>query len=170
MVVKTQDKHPGRRGAMGLHVGVENVQQYFPQHVSMVELEFDHLQIACLLEPSFWQGRPEIHDPRLSSWLESKRNSGKLGPHDAAMTMVPCGISAFKLQIGVESRDVESRDKADHELAAPPTPAYFCPVVTPAALLERRKRSLPSASAAMQDRRRTSRLKGDDRTSFTASH
>ncbi len=167
MVVKTQDRHPGRRGAMGLHVGAENVRQYFPPNVSTIELELDHLQIACSLEPSFWLGNPEIHDTRLSSWLESKRNSGKLGAHDAPVTMIPCGQYAFKLQIGAETAP---RDHADYALTGPPTPAYFSPVVAPAALLDRRKRNLGHALGIQPDRRRVGRLKSDERPTPAASH
>ena len=56
----------------GLHVGATNVRRYFPKHVSVVELQLDHLQIQCGLKPDFWRGQPEIDDPRLCSWLESK--------------------------------------------------------------------------------------------------
>jgi len=157
MVVKTQNRRPGHRGAMGLHVGAENVQQYFPPNVSTVELELDHLQIACSLDPSFWQGNPEIHDTRLSCWLESKRNSGKLGSHEAPVTMIPCGEFAFKVQIGVES---VPRDNADYALTGPPTPAYFAPVVAATELLDRRRRDL----GHKPNRRQIARLKSDDRT------
>jgi len=163
MVVKTQDKHPGHRGAMGLHVGAENVQQYFPPHVSTIELELDHLQIACSLDPSFWQDDPEIHDTRLSSWLESKRNSGKLGTRDALIAMIPLGQFSFKVQIGTEPA---APDNADYALTGPPTPAYFSPVVAPAALLERRRRNL----GHKPDRRQIGRLKSDERPSPAASH
>jgi len=167
MVVKTQDRHSGHRGAMGLHVGAENVEQYFPANVSMIELELDHLRIACSLDASFWNGHPEIHDMRLSSWLESKRNSGKLGAHDAPVTLIPCGEYAFKVHIGVE---IVPKDNADYALTGPPTPAYFSPVVSPAALLDRRKRNLGNAMGIRPDRRRIGRLKSDERPSPAASH
>jgi hypothetical protein len=158
MVVKTQDSRPGHRGAMGLHVGAENVEQYFPPHVSIIELELDHLQIACSLDPSFWQGHPEIHDTRLSSWLEAKRSSGKLGASEAPITMIPCGEYAFKVQIGLDSI---SKDNAGHALTGPPTPAYFAPVVAATELLDRRRRDL----GRKPERRRVARLKSDDRPS-----
>ena len=166
MVVKTQDRRPGHRGAMGLHVGAENVQQYFPPHVSTIELELDHLQIACSLDPSFWQGRPEIHDMRLSSWLESKRSSGKLGANEAQITMIPCGEYVFKVHIGLDSL---SKDNADYALTGPPTPAYFAPIVAPTELLDRRRRDL----GRKPERRRVARLNSDDRPSppsFAASN
>jgi hypothetical protein len=151
---------------MGLHVGAENVQQYFPPHVSTIELELDHLQIACSLDPSFWEGHPEIHDTRLSSWLESKRSSGKLSANEAPITMIPCGKYAFKVQIGLES---VPRDHADFALPRPPTPAYFAPLVAATDLLDRRRRDL----GRKPDRRQVARLKSDDRPSppsFAASN
>ena len=166
MVVKTQDRRPGHRGAMGLHVGAENVQQYFPPHVSIIELELDHLQIACSLDPSFWQGHPEIHDTRLSSWLESKRSSGKLGASEAPITMIPCGNYAFKVQIGLES---VPRDKTDYAVTGPPAPAYFTPVVAATERLDLRRCDL----GRKPERRRVARLKSDDRPSppsFAASN
>jgi len=153
---------------MGLHVGAENVRQHFPPHLQQVELELDHLQIACSLDPSFWHGRPEIHDTRLSSWLESKRNSGKLSAHDAPLTLVPCGKYTFKIQIGGEAS--ASKDNADYALTGPPTPAYFSPVVAPATLLDRRKRNLGQVLGIHPDRRRVGRLKSDERPSPAASH
>jgi hypothetical protein len=60
-------------------------------------LQLDHLQIQCGLLPHFWEGRPEIHDPRLCDWLESKN------PHDRPcrtpipMAMIPSGKNSFKL-------------------------------------------------------------------------
>lgn len=167
MVAKTQDRQPGHRGAMGLHVGAENVQQYFPPNVSVIELELDHLQIACSLEPSFWQGKAEIHDTRLSSWLESKRASGKLGAHDAPVTLIPTGNYAFKLQIGVEALPKES---ANYALTGPPTPAYFSPVVAPADLLERRRRNLGHAHGSRPERRRIGKLRSDERPSPSANY
>jgi len=50
MVVKT---HCKGRGLTGLHVGVSNVRRYFPRHVSVIELQLDHLQIHCGLDPAF---------------------------------------------------------------------------------------------------------------------
>jgi hypothetical protein len=167
MVVKTQHRHPGHRGAMGLHVGAENVQRYFPPDVLTIELELDHLQIACSLDPSFWQDSPEIHDTRLSCWLEAKRNSGKLGAFDAPLAMIPCGRHTFKVQVGTEALPT---DNPDYAPAGPPTAAYFAPVVAPATLLDRRRRNLASALGHKPDRRRVARLKSDDRTAPAANH
>ena len=77
MVVKTQSKG---RGLTGLHVGATNVRRYFPRDISVIELQLDHLQIQCGLGPEFWQDEPEIHDPRLCAWLESKNFHNKLQP------------------------------------------------------------------------------------------
>ncbi|HEX4322596.1 MAG TPA: hypothetical protein VHZ52_16905 [Acidobacteriaceae bacterium] len=159
MVVLTQDRHTGHSGAVGLHIGAVNVQQYFPRGVEMVELELDHLRIVCPLEPSFWQDQPEIHDHRLSSWLEAKRNSGKLGLRSAPVAMIPCGRSSFRLQI-------LAKDETDHALTGPPATAYFSPTVSPAVLLERRRHGSPVKS----DRRKVVRIKVDERTSPAKNH
>src|ERR1035437_4422049 len=95
MVVKTQSKG---RGVTGLHVGANNVRRYFPKEISSIELQLDHLQIACRLKPGFWQGEPEIFDPRLCAWLES-RHLHKI-PDRAAipLAMIPEGKNCFRLQ------------------------------------------------------------------------
>ena len=62
MVVKTQ--YDGFR-VSGLYVGANNVRRYFSKRIPVVELQLDHLQIQCGLTPRFWDGQPEIHDPRL---------------------------------------------------------------------------------------------------------
>jgi hypothetical protein len=95
MVVKTQSKS---RGVTGLHVGANNVRRYFPKHVSEIELQLDHLQIQCGLTPGFWQGEPEIHDPRLCAWLESKHLHGKPDRSPIPLAMIPAGKNAFRLQ------------------------------------------------------------------------
>jgi hypothetical protein len=81
----------------GLHVGDGNVQRLFPPDVPQVELELDHLRIVCTLQPEFWEGEPEIHDERLTSWLEAKRMSGKLASSPAPVAMIPFGDHAFRL-------------------------------------------------------------------------
>jgi hypothetical protein len=160
MVVQTQDRHFGRSGfgSVGLHIGSVNVQQYFPRNVKQVELELDHLRIVCSLDGSFWEDRPEIHDLRLSSWLESKRNSGKLGPHASPVAMIPSGEFSFRLQM-------MSKVEADPLPVRSPAIAYFSPTVSPAALLDRRKHH----TSQKMERRRVGRLKGNERPSPSAN-
>jgi hypothetical protein len=173
MVVQTQERHPGHRGAMGLHIGALNVQEHFPRGTKMVELELDHLCIVCPLEPSFWQDAPEIHDPRLSLWLEAKRTSGKLGPQAAPVAMIPKGKSCFRLQV----MSKEEVDRALIPTAAELSETVFLPsavlpsAVPAAALMERRNYDAGRAP----ERRRTRRPKllnlgGDERSSLAASH
>lgn len=95
MVVKAQSKG---LGVSGLHVGTDNVRRYFPKNISSIELQLDHLRIQCGLTPDFWQGQPEIHDPRLCAWLESKHMHGSRGRTPVSLAMVPTGKNAFRLQ------------------------------------------------------------------------
>jgi len=95
MVVKTQSK---AHGVTGLHVGANNVRRYFPKHISVIELQLDHLQIQCGLEPGFWHGQPEINDPRLCAWLESRHLHSKTGRDPVPLAMIPDGESCFRLQ------------------------------------------------------------------------
>lgn len=94
MVVKTQSK---ARGVTGLNVGAYNVRRYFPKHVSVIELQLDHLRIQCGLSPEFWQGNPEIFDPRLCAWLESRLHS-KSDRSAVPLAMIPEGPASFRLQ------------------------------------------------------------------------
>ena len=94
-MVKTQFKG---RGVTGLHVGVANVRRYFPKHISSIELQLDHLQIQCGLNPDFWRDQPEIRDPRLCSWLESKNFHSRPDRTPAPMDMIPAGKNCFRLQ------------------------------------------------------------------------
>lgn len=158
MMVSTHEMHAGHSGEVGLHIGAINVQQYFPPDVLLIELELDHLRIVCPLEPSFWQDRPEIHDQRLSSWLESKRNSGKLGAQSSPVAMIPCGEYAFRVQI-------MTKDESDNSMAGPPSPAYFAPTISPIKLLDRRKHRI----TPKLEQRRVARLKVDERPSITAN-
>lgn len=95
MVVKTQSKG---HGVTGLNVGVNNVRRYFPKHISVIELQLDHLQIQCGLNPDFWQGQPEIYDPRLCAWLESRHMHAKLDRAPVPLAMIPAGKNSFRLQ------------------------------------------------------------------------
>jgi len=95
MVVKTQSKG---RGITGLHVGATNVRRYFSKEISVVELELDHLQIQCGLDPGFWQDEPEIFDPRLCAWLESKHFHTRPDRTPVPLVMTPSGKNSFKLQ------------------------------------------------------------------------
>lgn len=94
MVVKTQNKGCG---VTGLHVGVTNVRRYFPKHVSIIELQLDHLQIRCGLDPGFWRGQPEIHDSRLCAWLEAKQLRASLDRTPLSLALIPAGTDSFRL-------------------------------------------------------------------------
>lgn len=95
MVVRT---HSIGLGVTGLHVGPANVRRYFPRSVTVVELQLDHLQIQCRLGPDFWQDQPEIHDPRLCAWLETKHMHYKPDRSPVPLAMIPVGENSFRLQ------------------------------------------------------------------------
>lgn len=95
MVVKTQSKG---LGVTGLHVGASNVRRYFPKSISSIELQLDHLQIECGLKPDFWQGEPEIFDPRLCAWLESRHMHSKPDRAPIPLAMIPEGKNSYRLQ------------------------------------------------------------------------
>ena len=95
MVVKTQTKG---HGITTLHVGVRNVRRYFPNRVAAIDLLLDHLQIQCGLNPDFWDGLPEISDPRLCSWLESKQSHVAGNRTSIPLAMVPQGKNSYRLQ------------------------------------------------------------------------
>jgi hypothetical protein len=95
MVVKTHSKC---RGVTGLHIGVSNVRRYFPKTVPVIELQLDHLQIQCGLAPDFWQGQPEIFDPRLCAWLESKHLHCTPDRAPVPLALIPAGANSFRVQ------------------------------------------------------------------------
>jgi hypothetical protein len=95
MVVKTQSRG---HGLTGLNVGNQNVRRYFPKGTQNIELQLGHLRIQCGLKPDFWQGQPEIYDPRLCAWLESKNLHGTAARTPVPLAMIPAGENAFQLQ------------------------------------------------------------------------
>jgi hypothetical protein len=95
MVVKTQSRG---HGVTGLHVGEANVRRYFPKQISVVELQLDHLRILCGLDPDFWKGQPEIHDPRLCCWLESKNFNRRPDRSPVPLALIPSGENSFRVQ------------------------------------------------------------------------
>jgi hypothetical protein len=94
MLVKTQCKG---RVYTGVAVGDNDIRRYFPQHTESIDLELDHLLIRCGLGPGFWNGRPEISDPRLCAWLESKNFYGSRG-EPVALALIPTGKNVFRLK------------------------------------------------------------------------
>ena len=94
MVVKTQSKG---HGVTGLRVGSNNVRRYFPKGTKDIELQLGHLRIQCGLKPDFWQGQPDIYDPRLCAWLESKNLHGTAN-RTVPLAMIPAGENSFQLQ------------------------------------------------------------------------
>jgi len=88
MVVKTQSRG---RGVTGLHVGVSNVRRYFPKDISVIELQLDHLFIQCGLAPDFWSSQPDIFDPRLCAWLESRHLHKQHDRAPISLAMIPAG-------------------------------------------------------------------------------
>jgi len=78
-------------------VGVNNVRRYFSKRTLEIELQLDHLRIECGLTPRFWEGQPEIHDPRLCVWLESKHLHDKPCRTPVPLAMIPEGKNCFRL-------------------------------------------------------------------------
>jgi hypothetical protein len=94
MVVRTQSNG---HGVIGLHVGMNNVRRYFPKNISSIELQLEHLQIQCCLRPEFWQGVPDIFDPRLCSWLKSRHLHARPDQPFVPLAMIPEGENSFRL-------------------------------------------------------------------------
>lgn len=95
MVVTTQNN--GREN-VGLRVGAANVRRYFPRSVDAVELMLDDLRIQCRLPAKFWDGEPEIHDPRLCEWLKFKLLREQRDRNPIALQLVQSGTNTFALQ------------------------------------------------------------------------
>ena len=89
MLVKT---HRDGRDHLGLDIGTANARRYFRKRTPTIDLRLDDLEIQCPLPPDFWEGRPEIHDPRLSEWLEFKVGGGRSGRDPMLLTMVPVRV------------------------------------------------------------------------------
>jgi hypothetical protein len=64
--------------------------------MTKIELQLDHLLIECGLAPNFWHDQPEIQDPRLCLWLESKQWNGN-GHLPVRMALIPSGTNSFIL-------------------------------------------------------------------------
>jgi hypothetical protein len=118
MVVKTQSRG---YGVTGLDVGTGNVARYFAPGTHSIELQLDHLQIECELSPEFWQGHPEIYDPRLCAWLESKHFCGLPGHAPIALSLIPAGKNAFRVGPG----PANGNGKAKFAPVATPQQASF---------------------------------------------
>jgi len=116
MVVKTHSKG---RGVTGLLVGITNARRYFPQHISVIELHLDHLQIHCRLEPGFWRGEPEIHDPRLCAWLMSKNLHAHPSRAPIPLALIPSGVNSFRLQ----PISIDGQARSDSRSRPAPQPA-----------------------------------------------
>lgn len=95
MVVRTQSNG---HDIFGLRVGAANARRYFPRTIGAVELNLDDLRIQCELPASFWDGHPEIHDPRLCEWLKFKVLRERRNRNPIALYMVQSGTNSFTLQ------------------------------------------------------------------------
>ena len=115
MLVKTQCKG---RAFTGVSVCDKDVRRYFPKETETVDLELDHLLIRCGLSPGFWNGSPEISDPRLCAWLESKNFNGKPGAEPVALAMIPSGKNIFRLRVFHPHKGVHKAPSAELSLVA----------------------------------------------------
>ena len=95
----------------GLVVGENNVRRYFPRKVKAINLKLDHLLIECGLASRFWDGEPEIHDPRLCLWLESKQSRESNCRMSVPFDMTPTGEGTFTL--GFAASKPPARERAD---------------------------------------------------------
>jgi len=108
MLVETFNRKPGKTG---LDVGSENVQRFFPESLSEIDIHLGHLQIRCSLNPEFWRGEPEIFDERLSTWLESKylHNKRDRTPIRLAMVPIGTGTNTFRLRpVSLDEKGIRS--------------------------------------------------------------
>jgi hypothetical protein len=64
----------------------------------MVKLHLGDLEIECKLPAEFWQGKPEIQDPRLCQWLEYRNDHERPGRKPITLAMVQSGTNSFRLQ------------------------------------------------------------------------
>lgn len=95
MIVKAQSRG---RDMSGIFVGTGNVRRYFPRGIAVIELQLDHLRIQCGLAPDFWQGQPEIYDPRLCAWLETRHMHRTRDRTSVRLAMIPEGKNSFRLE------------------------------------------------------------------------
>lgn len=92
MLVKT---YKDGQDHTGLLIGEANARRYFSRRKPCIELRLGDLHIQCTLSPDFWQGHPEIHDPRLSVWLEFKIGRRAASREPIFLSMVPAGSDSF---------------------------------------------------------------------------
>ena len=109
MFVKALSKS---RGVTGLLVGTSNACRYFPQDIYTIELEIGHLKIQCNLDKEFWSTSPEIHDPRLSAWLESSYMHSNVARTPVSLTLISSGKSSFRLESVHRAGTVHKREMA----------------------------------------------------------
>lgn len=113
MLVRTQCKGSE---VTGLRVGARNARRYFPKDISVIELQLDHLQIQCGLNPEFWRGQPEIHDPRLCEWLDFKIFHRVTARTSVQFAMTPAGKNSFVLR--PDTANGQTRLKREIQTAA----------------------------------------------------
>ena len=95
MVVTTKDNG---REMLNLRVGAANARRYFRRSMGAVELRLGDLSIQCHLTPDFWNGQPEIRDPRLGAWLKYKVARKQLNGKPVTLAMEHAGANAFTLR------------------------------------------------------------------------
>jgi hypothetical protein len=78
---------------IGLYVGRTNIRRHFPRKIEAINLQLDHLLIQCVLPSQFWNGEPQICDPRLCLWLESKQSQRGYRRSSVPLFMNPSGDS-----------------------------------------------------------------------------
>lgn len=107
--MKVQIQCTGRT-VTGVLIGIRNASRYFPKGRATVDLYLDHLQIQCDLQPAFWDGQPQISDPRLSAWLEAKNLHSHRDREPAILALVPMGKESYRLQLVTSraTREAES--------------------------------------------------------------
>jgi hypothetical protein len=91
--------HYKGHSAIALRVGRRNAQRFLARSATSIELELDHLNIACGLPTDFWQGEAEIRDHRLFAWLESKHRPPRPSQTQIHLAMVPSGANTFRLTL-----------------------------------------------------------------------
>jgi hypothetical protein len=132
MLVKT---HRNGNDRTGLHIGRANANRFFRKDAHSIELKLGDLHIRCTLAPDFWEGRPQIQDPRLSEWLKFKVGRARSGPGAALLTLVPAGVDTFVLHPSSEAASEAFGAEISAPTKAPPQSCF--PPVSVAVLQSR---------------------------------
>jgi hypothetical protein len=90
---------PRRSVALGIRVGLENVERFFDKDWDVVLIKTESVTIPVKITRTFWTTCPELRSPAIGIWMRKKGLPPWPKGRPPEMRLTPIGSNRFQLDL-----------------------------------------------------------------------